>query len=86
MGYCRNGFIFAWDLGAIFLGILNFKIFGFREKKFFNLGLTGVIKKYVGCFLVYLFLGVFFQLKSVKKMCLCGGVKNCIVTYEKCIY
>ena len=32
------------------------------------------------------FLGVFFLLKSVKKMCMCGGVKNFIVTSKKCIY
>ena len=61
MGYCRNGFIFAWDLAAIFLGILNFRIFGFWGEKIFNLGLTDVIEKYVGCFLAYLFLGVFFD-------------------------
>ena len=54
-GYCGNdGFIFAWDLGVSFLGILNFKILRFRIF-FFNLGLKGVIEKFVGCFLVYLF-------------------------------
>ena len=27
-----------------------------------------------------------FLLKSVKKMCMCGWFKNCIVTFEKCIF
>ena len=31
-------------------------------------------------------LGVFFRLKSVKKMCLCDKFKKRNVTYEKCIY
>ena len=26
------------------------------------------------------------SIKKCKKMCLCGGVKNCIVTCEKCMY
>ena len=58
-GFCGNdGFIFAWDLGVIFLGIPIFKIFRFLELFFFfNLGLKDVIEKCVGCFLVYLFLG-----------------------------
>ena len=34
---------------------------------FLNLGIKGVIEKWVGCFLVYLFLGGFFCLKRVKK-------------------
>ena len=61
--------IFVWDLGVIFLGILNFKILRFL-KNFFNLGLKGAVEKYAGCFLVHLFLGGFFRLKSVKK-CVC---------------
>ena len=32
-----------------------------------------------------IFRGVFL-LKSVKKMCMCGCVKNCIVTCEKFIF
>ena len=44
------------------------------------------MEKCVGCFLVYLFLGEFFLLKSVKKMCTCVGVKNCIFTCEKCMF
>ena len=58
--YGNKGFIFAWDLGVIFLCALNFKILRFPEC-FFNLGLKGVIEKCVGCFLLYLFLGVFFD-------------------------
>ena len=34
MGYYGNdGFIFAWDLGAIFWGIQNWEIGGFSKKK-----------------------------------------------------
>ena len=52
-GYCRNdGFIFARDLGAIFLGISKWVFGGFLENIF---GLKGVMEKCVGCFLVYLF-------------------------------
>ena len=35
-GYCGNdGFIFAWDLGVILLGIPNWEIGGFFLKKYF---------------------------------------------------
>ena len=44
------------------------------------------MEKCVGCFLVYQFLGVFFWLKGAKKMCICVGVKNHIVTCEKFIF
>ena len=71
MGYYGNdGFIFAWDLGVIFLGIPSFKILRLQKKLFLKFGFYGVIEKCVGCFLVYLFLGGFFWLKSVKK-CAC---------------
>ena len=43
------------------------------------------MEKFVDCFLVYLFLGVFFRLKSVKEMRLCDIFKKHNVTYEKCI-
>ena len=57
-GYCGNdGFIFAWDLGASFLGILNWVVSGFLGIFF---GLEGVMEKCVCCFLVYLFWGGFF--------------------------
>ena len=60
--YCDNDrFIFAWDLGVIFLCVLNFKILRFQKILFFNLVLKSVIEKVVGCFLVYLFLGFFFD-------------------------
>ena len=36
----------------------------------------------MGCFLVYLFLGVFL-LKNAKEMCMCVWVTNRIVTCEK---
>ena len=52
-GYCGNeGINFAWDLGAIFLGIPDWVIGWFLKK---NFGLEGVMEKCVGCFLVYLF-------------------------------
>ena len=58
-GNCRNwGFIFAWDLGVIFLGIPNLKIFGFWKNNFFKFRFQGFIEKCVGCFLVYLHLRV----------------------------
>ena len=44
------------------------------------------MEKFVDCFLVYLFLGVFFRLKSVKKMYLHDKFKKRNATYEKCIY
>ena len=61
MGYYGNdGFIFAWDLGVIFLGIRNWEIGGFSKKNNNNnFGLKGVIEKCMGCFLVYLSLKVF---------------------------
>ena len=49
-----GGFIFAWDLGVIFLGIPKWVAGGFLEK---IVGLKGVIEKCVGCFLVYFFRG-----------------------------
>ena len=66
--YGNDGFIFAWNLGVIFLGIPSFKILRLQKK--FNLKFYCGIEKCVGCFLVYLFLGGFFWLKSVKK-CAC---------------
>ena len=54
---------------------------------FLNFDLKCVIEKCVSCFLVYLFSGgEGVLIKNCKKMCLCGGAKNCIVTCEKCIY
>ena len=48
MGYDGNdGFIFAWDLGVIFLRVPNWLI-GRFSKNF--LGLKGVMEKCVGCF------------------------------------
>ena len=40
----NDGFIFPWDLGVIFLGILTFKILRFQKNFFLNLGLKGVIE------------------------------------------
>ena len=57
----------------------NFKILKFRFSFFLNLGLKGVIEKCVGCFLVYLFLGVFFRLKSVKKCVYVVNLKNAVL-------
>ena len=44
------------------------------------------MEKCVGCFLVYLFLSGFFLLKVGEKICICIGVKNHIVTCEKCMF
>ena len=56
MGYDGNdSFIFAWDLGFIFLSVPNWVIRGF-SKNF--LGLKCVMEKCVGCLIVYLFLKV----------------------------
>ena len=51
--YGNDGFIFAWDLGVIFLGIPNWVLTGFFNFLFFSFGLKGVMEKCVGCFLVY---------------------------------
>ena len=48
----------------------EFSDFKISKIVFFNLSLKGVIVKCVSCFLVYLFLGGFFRLKSIKK-CVC---------------
>ena len=57
MGYYGSWVLsFAWDLGVTFLGVPNLVICEFFLNIVFNLGLKGVIKRCVGCFLVYLFL------------------------------
>ena len=76
-GYCKNKILFfAWDLGIVFLGIPIFWDLRFQNKNFLILG---IIEKCIGCFLVYLFLGVFL-IKNVKRMCICDYVKNRIGT------
>ena len=60
--YGNDDFMFAWDLGVIFLSVLNCAIGGFSNN---FLGLKGVMEKCVGCFLVYLFLRVLFCFKKV---------------------
>ena len=71
--YGNRGFIFAWDLGVIFLCVQNFKISRFRKKKI-NLGLKSVIEK---C--IYLFFAGFFRLKSVKKCVFVINLKNAML-------
>ena len=44
------------------------------------------MEKCVGCFPIYLFLGEFFRLKSVKKMRFCDKFKKRSATYENCVY
>ena len=46
--------------------------------------LRGIIEKFVGCFLVYPFLGGGWWLKSVKRVCICDYDKNHIFISEKC--
>ena len=82
MGIAGMGFYFLLDIQtSFFFGIPNFKISGFRKKKFFKFGFQGFIEKCVGCFLVYLFLKGSFFIKSAKRLCICDYVKNCIVTF-----
>ena len=52
-GYYKNdGFIFTWDLGAVFFRHTEFGDWEVSEKKkFFNFGLKGVVEKCVGFFL-----------------------------------
>ena len=66
MGYYKNGvLIFASDLGVAFFMRTQLGIDRFLEKNFFlTFDLKGVIEKYVGCFIVYLFLRGLF----IKKM------------------
>ena len=79
-GYCGNdGFIFAWDLGINFLCIPNWVIDGFLKFFCFNFGLKGIIEKFVGCFLAYLFLRVFL-LKRCRK-CVCDSIKIELLPY-----
>ena len=87
-GYYGNGALFlAWDLGLIFLGLLNSKILGFRKKKlFFLIQIFKFYRKICGLHpCIPIFRG-FFLLKSAKKMCMHGFVKNRIVTCGKCIF
>ena len=56
------GFIFAWDLGVIFLGIPSFKILRFRKKIFFQ------IHRKIYRFFPYIpIFRRFFWITSVKK-------------------
>ena len=55
MGIAESVLFFAWDLGVIFLGMRIFK------KIFFEIQILGVIEKYIGWFLVCLFLGGWFD-------------------------
>ena len=83
-GYCGNwGFIFAWDLGVIFLAYWVFKI---SKRILFKIQILRFHRKMCWLFpCIPVFRG-FFGLKSVKKMCMCVGVKSSIVTYEKCMF
>ena len=57
--YGNNGLSLAWDLGVIFQAYQIVRSASFSEKKFFNVGLKGVMEKCVSCSLVYLFLKTF---------------------------
>ena len=77
----RGQGVFAWDLGVIFVGIPNFKIFGFQKKKKKN-RISRFYRKMCELFpFIPIFKG-FFLLKSKKKMCICDYVKNRIVTFK----
>ena len=53
--YGNGGLIFAWDLGASYLGVPNLRFRGLKKVLFLILGLKGAKEKRVGCLLVYLF-------------------------------
>ena len=74
MGIAEIGFYFLLEIQASFFQAYRFfKIEDF-EKNFFLIQILGIIEKCIGCFLVYLFLGVL--IKSVKKMRIYDYVKN----------
>ena len=71
MGIAEIGFYFLLEFWASFyLGIPSFEMLKFRKNFFLKIQILRCHKKCVGCFFVYLFLGGFFTLKSVKK-CVC---------------
>ena len=55
--YRNDGLSLAWDFKRSFSDVPNLWFVGLK-KIILNLGLKGVMEKYVGCFLVYSFLGV----------------------------
>ena len=83
---CIAEIFFAWDLGVIFLGTPSFKILRFRKSFFLKIQILRCHRKMCRLFpYIPIFKGVFL-VKSVKKMCMCAGVKNHIVTCEKCMF
>ena len=85
MGIVEMGFIFSLRFRCNFFrhtDFLRFKISKFFFKK---IQILGIIEKRIVCFLVYLFLEVFF-IESAKRMCICDYVKNRIGTCKKCVF
>ena len=66
----NGGFIIAWNLGVIFLGIPGFKIWRFQKKKFLSIWVLRSHRKMCRLFpCIPIFRGAFLS-KSVKK-CVC---------------
>ena len=64
-------FIFAWDLGVIFLGVPILWSADSWKKFFLNFGLKGVTEKCMGCFLVYLYVRVCVCARACVCVCVC---------------
>ena len=74
MGITGMGVLFLLEILASFFRHNEFEGFQISKKIYIYLGLKGVVEKRVGCFPVCLFLGGFFPLKIVKKICLCDKI------------
>ena len=61
---------------------LRFKI----SKKKFKIQILGIIEKCIGCFLVYLFLGVFFLLNVLKRMCIFDSFKIALLLVKNVFF
>ena len=85
-GMTELRFYFCLRFRCHFLGITSFKILSFRKTFFFQFQILRFHRKMYSLFPCIPIFRMFFSLKSVKKMCMCGWVKNCIVTCEKFIF
>ena len=80
MGIAEMGFYFLLEIQAPFFQAYRFL------KIFFLIQILGIIEKCIGQVLVYPFLGVFFFIKSAKRMCICEYVIFGIDPYKKCVF
>ena len=79
------GFIFCLRFRHHFFSIPNFKIFGFRKKKFL-IWILRFHRKMCRLFPCITIFKWFFFIKSAKRMCICDYVKNHIGTCKKCVF